>query len=174
MSSDSGIFASISVAVTRLALSFWVGGAVLFVMTSVAEQRHSQFDSVIRDQLATIRFPYYYLFGWTCLGTAISASALAAILSHGCLRKRMLAAFAFTILSTAIAVLDYGWVYRPLQELISPPGLARTEQFITLHQRSRTINEVHLSLALIGALIACLPEKHSSLTRRPSPRSFPQ
>jgi len=141
--------------VARLALCFWVGGAVLFVITSVAEQRHSQFDSVIRDQLATIRFPFYYLFGWICLGTAISSTAIGAMLSQGGVRKRLLVVCTLTILSTAIAVVDYGWVYRPLQELITPPGLARTEQFIILHQRSRLINEVHLSLALIAAIIVC-------------------
>jgi hypothetical protein len=54
---------------TRLAISFWVGGAILFVITSVAEQRYPPFDSLIRDQLATIRFPLYYIFGWGCLGT---------------------------------------------------------------------------------------------------------
>jgi hypothetical protein len=128
---------------------------VLFVITSVAEQRHQQFDSVIRDQLATIRFPLYYLFGGICLATAISASALGAFLSQRCVRKPMLLICALTILSAAIAVMDYGWVYRPLQELITPPGLVRTEQFITLHQRSRLINEVHLSLALLAAIIAC-------------------
>jgi hypothetical protein len=59
---------------TRLAISFWVGGAILFVITSVAEQRNPQFDSLIRDQLATIRFPLYYIFGWGCLGTTLVAS----------------------------------------------------------------------------------------------------
>ena len=162
MSVGSGFLCRCCLAAARLALCFWVGGAVLFVITSVAEQRHSQFDSVVRDQLATIRFPLYYLFGWICLGTAISASALGAVLSDARgLRKRLLAVCVLTVLSTAIAVVDYGWVYRPLQELITPPGRARTEQFITLHQRSRLINEVHLSLALMAAIIVSLPRKQT-------------
>ena len=144
---------------TRLAISFWVGGAILFVITSVAEQRHPQFDSLIRDQLATIRFPLYYIFGWVCLGTTLIASVIAAMLNKDCLRKRLIACFCLTLLSTAIAIADYKWVYQPLQVLITPPGQARTQQFVTLHDQSRVINEVHLTIALIAAIVICLPEK---------------
>lgn len=149
----------ICVMTTRLAISFWVGGAILFVMTSVAEQRHPTFDSLVRDQLATIRFPLYYIFGWGCLGTTLIASLIAATLNQGCLRKRLLACFCLTLLSTGIAVIDYKWVYLPLQTLITPPGQARTQHFIKLHDQSRIINEVHLTIALIAAIIVCLPEK---------------
>jgi hypothetical protein len=144
---------------TRLAISFWVGGAILFVITSVAEQRYPPFDSLIRDQLATIRFPLYYIFGWSCLGTTLMASLIAAVLNRGCLRKRLLACFCLTLLSTGIAVVDYKWVYQPLQVLITPPGQARTQQFIALHNQSRQINEVHLTIALVAAIIICLPER---------------
>ena len=144
---------------SRLAISFWVGGAILFVITSVAEQRHPQFDSLIRDQLATIRFPLYYIFGWVCLGTTLIASVIAAMLNKDCLRKRLLACCCLALISTAIAVVDYKWVYQPLQVLITPPGQARTQQFVTLHDQSRVINEVHLTIALIAAIVICLPEK---------------
>jgi hypothetical protein len=63
------------------------------------------------------------------------------------------------LLSTAIAIADYKWVYQPLQVLITPPGQARTQQFVTLHDQSRVINEVHLTIALIAAIVICLPEK---------------
>jgi hypothetical protein len=170
VSSSSGIPAGVCVVVTRLALCFWVGGAALFVVTSVAEQQHSRFDSVIRDQLATIRFPHYYQFGGICLGTALLASAVAAVLSRGCLRKTMLAVLVFTVLSAAIAVVDYGWVYRPLQEMIIPPGLARPAQFLTLHKLSPIINVMHLSMALIAAVIACLPEHRGPAATPSSPQ----
>ena len=155
----SKLVSHLCVMATRLAISFWVGGAILFVITSVAEQRHPQFDSLIRDQLATIRFPLYYIFGWGCLGTTLVASLIAVMMNKGCLRKRMLACFCLTLVSTTIAVVDYKWVYQPLQTLITPPGQARTQQFITLHDQSRLINEVHLTIALIAAIIICLPEK---------------
>ena len=155
----SKLTSHLCVMATRLAISFWVGGAILFVITSVAEQRHPQFDSLIRDQLATIRFPLYYIFGWVCLGTTLIASVIAAMLNKGCLRKRLLACGCLTLISTAIAIADYKWVYQPLQVLITPPGQARTQQFVTLHDQSRVINEVHLTIALIAAIVICLPEK---------------
>ncbi len=150
---------SLCVLAARLSLCLWVGGAILFVITSVAEQRYSEFDSVIRDQLATIRFPLYYLFGAICLSLAAVSTAGGALLQRGCLRKRMIAAFCLTLLSTAIAMADYKWVYQPLQTLITPPGQVRTQEFMALHNQSRIINEVHLTIALIGAILICLPDK---------------
>ncbi len=143
----------------RLALGFWVGGAVLFVITSVAEQTSPLFDSVARDRLATIRFPFYYLFCWICLGTALLSSILGYVCSLGCLRRRLSATAVLVVISLGIAVADYFWVYRPLQALIIPPGEARTQQFLTLHDRSRHINELHLTIALVAAVVICLPEK---------------
>lgn len=167
----SRIFGTLTLLATRLALCFWVGGAILFVITSVAEQRFSQFDSIIRDQLATIRFPLYYLFGWGCLATSLFCSGLGALVNRGCNRKRLLVGFGLTLLSLAVAIADYKWVYQPLQKLITPPGLARTQEFITLHNQSRMINEVHLTIALIAAVIVCLPERSAIAA---APQSCPE
>lgn len=153
---------AISSLLVRLALGCWVGGAVLFVITSVAEQTSPMFDSRTRDQLATIRFPYYYLYCWICLGTALAAAVLGAICSSKCLRRRMMVAAGLTLISLGIAICDYHWVYKPLQALIIPPGEVRSQAFLTLHNRSRHINELHLTIALIAAIIICLPEKASS------------
>lgn len=159
VSKPLNIVGSVFVVVARMAVCFWVGGAILFVFTSVAEQTHPQFDSVVRDQLATIRFPLYYLFGWRCLGVTLIASALGAAMNACGIRKRLAVVFCLTLLSTVVAIVDYKWVYQPLQALIIPPGQARTQEFIALHDRSRTINEVHLTIALIAAVVVCLPGK---------------
>lgn len=168
MSTNPGILASASVALTRIALCFWVGGAILYVITSVAEQRYAQFDSLVRDQLATIRFPLYYRFGWFCLGTTLVTSLLAIVTNAANLRKRMLAVLGLTLISTGIAIVDYQMVYKPLQRLITPPGKTRTQEFVALHDRSRIINEVHLTIALFAAVIACLPEKQMANASRQS------
>ncbi len=146
----------------RLALGCWIGGAVLFVITSVAEQTSPLFDSRTRDQLATIRFPFYYLYCWICLGTALAAAILGSLCSSPCLRRRMTAAAGLTLISLGIAIADYHWVYKPLQALIIPPGEVRSQEFLTLHNRSRHTNELHLTIALVAAVIICLPEKASS------------
>ena len=154
MSTRPGFPTSFSILLTRMALSIWVGGAILFVITSVAEQVHPSFDSVIRDQLATIRFPHYYRFGGICLGVSLAGSLFAAVRCSGPVRKRMWIVFGLTLISTAIVVFDYMMVYEPLQTLITPPGKARTEEFLALHDRSRIVNEIHLTLALVACFLA--------------------
>ena len=168
MSKPMRFLAGLSVLIARMSMTFWVGGAILFVITSVAEQRNPTFDSVIRDQLATIRFPLYYIFGWGCLGLALASTLVGAVLHRSCLRRRLIAAFLLTLVSTGIAVADYKSVYLPLQELITPPGQARTQAFISLHNRSRVINEVHLTIALLAAVLLCLPDNLTAAAKRPS------
>ena len=168
MSKPMRFLAGLSVLIARLSITFWVGGAILFVITSVAEQRHAAFDSLIKDQLATIRFPLYYVFGWGCLGLAMASTLVGVVLQKACLRRRMIAAFLLTLLSTGIAIADYKWVYLPLQELITPPGQARTQQFISLHNRSCVINEVHLTIALLAAVLVCLPDRLTNAAGLPS------
>jgi len=155
MRSGPGLICRTAVLLVRLALAFWVGGAALFVITSVAEQRHPRFDSVVRDELATIRFPLYYQFGWGCL--AIAGVAALVAMAHPSFKRRMTLVLAGIILSTVIAMGDYFLVYRPLQKLIDPPGQVRNQDFITLHNRSRVINEVHLSIALLAVVFASWP-----------------
>jgi hypothetical protein len=160
MRSGPGLICRTAVLLVRLTLAFWVGGAALFVITSVAEQRNPRFDSLIRDELATIRFPLYYQFGWACLAVAGVAALVA--MRHPSFKRRMLLVLSGIILSTGIALGDYFLVYRPLQKLIEPPGKVRTGEFVTLHNRSRVINEVHLSIALLAVVFASWPAKPSA------------
>ncbi|MCH2210650.1 MAG: hypothetical protein MK110_05075 [Fuerstiella sp.] len=146
--------------VMRLALGFWIGAAVLFIITSIAEQKFPAFDSMLRDQLATIRFPFYYAFGISCCTAAIAAGVICRNLS-----RHLQIAMLLTTLAAVVFALDYWFVYRLLQELIIPAGSPRTEQFEKLHTWSRNVNSVHLLLVLIAAVQAglpVLPVKHHS------------
>lgn len=140
--------------ILRLSLAMWVGAAVLFVITSVAEQTSPHFDSLVRDQLATIRFPYYYQFGFVTQGTACLTAISLLLLTTGCQRKRVLAALVFTAISVVVMTYDYQSVYLPLQKLIIPPGQPRSQEFTELHVMSRNINIAHVCLALWGAIVA--------------------
>ena len=139
----------------RVLLSGWVGGAVLFVITSVAEQSHPGFDSFIRDQLATIRFPLYYQFCWLTLGTSLLCTVTALLVQPRPRNSRLALSATLSCISLLIAAIDYQLIYRPLQSLISPPGQTRTPAFTTLHEQSKLANESHLVIALISALILC-------------------
>ncbi|MEO2034325.1 MAG: hypothetical protein ABGZ35_19790 [Planctomycetaceae bacterium] len=138
--------------VMRLMLAAWVGAAVLFVLTSVAEQMFTEFNSTVRDQLATIRFPLYYATGITCCTLTLAAGVLCRSLS-----RRLTAALVLATLAGIVFGLDYWFVYRPLQELIIPAGQPRTEQFTQLHTWSRNVNALHLLLVLTAAVQAALP-----------------
>lgn len=148
--------------IARLFLVAWIGGAALFVITSVAEQRRPEFDSATKDRLATVRFPLYYQFGTYCLATSIVATAIAAVTGTCENRKRLVIGATLCILSAGIAGYDYVQVYLPLQKAITPPGQVRGPEFIALHERSALVNEVHISLALLAALCICWPNRTES------------
>ncbi|MCP4170970.1 MAG: hypothetical protein GY758_09390 [Fuerstiella sp.] len=147
----------ISLVLLRLLLAAWIGAAVLYVITSVAEQTSLLFDSVSRDQLATIRFPLYYGFG---LGIHVAGVVFAFVVWNTSTpenRRRFLVIFLLVLLSGLLITLDYSFVYLPLQQLITPPGQVRSQQFVQLHMMSRHANEVHLTVMLIAAILASLP-----------------
>ena len=138
--------------VMRLVLAGWVGAAVLFVATSIAEQVFPDFNSTIRDQLATIRFPLYYITGTACCTLVLASGVLCRSLS-----RRLTAALILIAAASVIFAWDYWFIYRPLQELIIPAGQPRTEQFAALHTWSRNINMFHLLLVLLATIQASLP-----------------
>jgi hypothetical protein len=138
----------------RLVLSVWVGAAILFVITSVAEQVAPEFTSVIRDQLAAIRFPWYYRMCAMCLGIGFAVSLGVVVTTRGPRRGPALI-LALVLTSAVIAVIDYRSVYSPLLLEITPPGKPRSPEFAVLHERSRRINVVHVGLAAVAATLAC-------------------
>ena len=149
----------------RLFLVAWIGGAALFIITSIAEQRTPEFDSIDKDRLATIRFPLYYLYGAFCLSTAILTTGLAIATTPQGSRKKLITGFTLCVLSAFVAGYDYVAVYSPLQQAITPPGQVRGPDFLSLHQQSEFINEVHISLALLAAILICLPARPTSAQR---------
>ena len=144
---------NVCLTICRFSLAAWVGGAILFVITSVHEQMFDGFESATKDQLALIRFPDYYLFG-SILLTTVFLSGLV-----GFKGKRRIVLSVLALASLALMAVDYSMVYQPLVDAITPPGQVRTEQFTTLHTQSKQINQAGLSLALIAALIVCWPVK---------------
>lgn len=153
----TSLLALASLVVLRLTLAFWVGAAVLFVMTSVAEQVFPEFNATIRDQLATIRFPFYYMTGTACCTIALATGVMCRSLS-----PRLTVSLVVVALASGVYAYDYFYVYRPLQELIIPPGQPRTDEFERLHEWSRNVNMVHLVLILFAGIHAAIPLPRSS------------
>lgn len=145
-----------SVASVRFLLAAWVGAAALFVITSVAEQTTASFESVTRDQLAVVRFPLYYRFGFASVIAAFGSSVVAFLTANGTDRRKWLVVAVIVGISGLLMLADFRMIYQPLEDLITPPGQARTPDFITLHTQSRWANQVHVGLIMFAAIVSCL------------------
>lgn len=158
---------------SRLAFAGWVGGAVLFVMAGVAEVLHPGFDSMIKDQLVTVRFPLYYAFGAVLIGTGtLSATGYWFLSGHRlsgwrCSSPRWPLLLAW--LGLALMLWDYLTVYLPLAALVTPPGKPRTQEFDHLHHWSMYINTVELLLFALAAVLLNWPTHPSSTESAPPP-----
>lgn len=143
----------LSLTLARLAITFWVGGALLFVTTSVAEQRFA-FPQTVKNELALIRFPWYYRFGFTLLGVTLVAGHLAR--NHGDLRGPTRLLIPSTLaLSLTLMAIDYQWVYLPLAELMTPADKPMAPAFQGYHHASKWINITHVGLATAAAVFLC-------------------
>jgi hypothetical protein len=72
----------------------------------------------------------------------------------------MLLATSLATLSILIAIADHQLIYKPLLQLITPPGQTRTQQFERLHSASRYVNQLHVGLAAIAGILICLPKTY--------------
>lgn len=157
-----------SVASVRFLLAAWVGAAALFVITSVAEQTSVNFDSVTRDQLATVRFPLYYRFGFASLLAAFVASVVAAMTAPSAIRRKWMVVGVLVAISGGLMIADFQWIYQPLQSLITPAGKVRTPDFESLHNWSRYANQSHVGIVMFAAIVSCLTLQDKS-SNKPQP-----
>lgn len=147
----------------RMAISAWIGTAVLFVIVGVSEVTTADFDSAIRDQLVVIRFPWYYATGFSLVLTSLVGTVLAR--SHHQLSWSVWwIAVAMLVLALVGMTADYYAIYLPLERLVTPPGQPRTEQFITLHHWSSRVNGGNLLLCLIAAGLLNWPRRDQTPT----------
>jgi hypothetical protein len=148
--------------IARFALSAWIGAAVLFVVTGVQEVRHD-FDSTIRDALAALRFPMYYYFGFTLTGIALLSTTVAALLTPKC-RRRLGISAGLVLVAMSMMVVDYIWIFQPLHEIVTAASSVKPAGFQTLHERSKHINMIDLTICLVAAITLCWPIRSDTLT----------
>lgn len=143
----------------RFVLAMWVGAAALYVITSVAEQMSPDFDLRVRDQLALIRFPLYYRFGFGCHLVAVIAGMIAWRTAPENRRSTFLVVLSLVMLSGLLMTLDLRLIYQPLAALITPPGQVRTDEFERLHNLSKRANMVHVMVIAFAGILSMLPLK---------------
>ncbi len=136
--------------VARVALTAWVGAAVLFVIVGVREVTSPDFSGEVKDRLVSLRFPIFYAAGFALVGTAWISTGLSNIPSQFSRRSRWLVLSLVTVALLGMAS-DYLWIYLPLQEMVTPPGQPRTPRFIELHRWSARVNTINLALCLVAA-----------------------
>jgi hypothetical protein len=146
----------------RFALSAWVGAASMLVIIGVREVTWPGFDSATRDQLAVLRFPPYYLLGFALVGTGWLMTAGCLILRALPARRMQLALAAVTA-GLLLMTWDYLAVYRPLAEMVTPPGRAKPAEFTQLHARSELVNSIDVGLCLAAAIALCWPGVETSV-----------
>ncbi len=142
--------------IARFASSAWVGAAVLFVINGVQQATSGKIDSTTTDQLVALRFPAYYVMGFSLVGAAWVGSAISGEQLSYRRRGAVLGLFG---LALGMMLFDYLVVYLPLAEMITPPGQARPQGFQTLHRWSKVINSVDVGLVLLGALLVSWPRR---------------
>ncbi len=143
--------------IARFALSAWIGAAVLFVVTSVREATSPAFDSLIKNELAALRFPPYYLFGFVLVGLGFVCGAAAVWRQEHRRRWRLL--IGVLSLASVLMLVDYVAVFLPLYEIVSHPESARDERFSRLHQASKWLNFVDVALCTVAAIAVCWPTR---------------
>jgi hypothetical protein len=143
----------IGLAVARLASAAWAGAAVLFVITALREVRHAGFDSATKDQLALLRFPAYYAFGFVLVSMAIAGTMLGLLGRQKGQRLRIVAAAWLLGLVLVLMLADLVAVYLPIVGMITPVGRARSAEFAGYHRVSIVINVCDVGLCAIAAAL---------------------
>lgn len=151
----------------RFLLAAWVGAAALFVINGVATV--GAVSSADFDRLTVIRFPNYYMFGFVAVGVGLVA-LLCSMFRSSLSRWRHGLAVCLVAAALGVMVYDHQQVYLPLEEMITPPGKARPMNFVSLHEQSKNVNSVHISLCLVAGLLICWPAAVASQTDDDAPQ----
>ena len=141
--------------IARFSLSAWIGAAALFVVTSVREATFQEFDSLIKNQLAALRFPSYYLFGFVLVGLGFVCGTIG--LRRATSRWRLFVGTSGVAL--LLMVVDYIAIFQPLYESVTRPDGVRDHRFMELHRASTRINFADVSLCAVAAILACWPNR---------------
>lgn len=138
----------------RFLLSAWVGAAVLFVINGI--NILGKVPSPVLDRLLVIRFTNYYRFGFVCVAVSLAA-VLYTVFRPTLPRWRHVTAVLLVAAALGLMCYDFQTIYRPLADIVTPPGQPRPMEFGPLHERSKMVNSIHVGLCLAAAWVLCWP-----------------
>lgn len=135
---------------------------MLFVI-SVVREVTTPFETLVKNQLVALRFPVFYVFGFTLVGLGLVTSlALTQCQPRRVRALRWIAGLCGV--SLALMLFDYLRVYRPLEEMVLSPKYVIPPEFFSIHQWSKWLNLVTALLCLTAAMISVcdLPEENTA------------
>ena len=142
--------------VLRFSLCAWVGAATLFVVTGVREVTMTDFDATTKNLLAVIRFPAYYVFGFTLVAVA-GISTFGLLLTNKEARRRKVVILSLAIVSLLVMWIDHRFIYQPLETMMLEPEGRLHPDFFKYHQWSKYINCVSVGAALVASFVSACP-----------------
>lgn len=150
---------TLSLNIARCALSAWIAAAAMFVITSVHEVTSSDFSSSVRSQLALLRFPTYYAFGFILVPIALAA-VLVACTRLGRSKRKVRWVIGLLSLALVLMIVDYVSIYSPMVDILAAEsaGQARPSTFLAYHRASETINALGVGLCLVALVLLCVPD----------------
>ena len=128
----------------------------MFVLNGVQQVTSGKFESMVTDQLVLLRFPTYYVLGFSLVGAAFIGSAIS---GEALSFRRRGAVLGLLGLALVLMLFDYLVVYLPLAKMIDPPGQPRPDGFRTLHRWSMIVNSADVGLVVLGAMLLNWPRK---------------
>lgn len=143
--------------ILRFCLAAWVGIAVFFVMVVIDLRQSSLFAEETKFDHPKVLFPLYYGFELSLLGPALVCAA--AGLGNARVRRwRKYALLLLVMTALALALWDYGVIYRDLLEIMNGPK-PLPPAFHGLHRLSRRLNEAIVTAVAAAAVLAFIPEQ---------------
>lgn len=143
--------------IMRFCLAAWVGIAIFFVMVVIDLRQSDLFADETKFDHPKILFPLYYAFELATLGPAL-ACAVVGLRNARVGRARKSAVLLLVFVAAALALWDYGTIYRELLEMMNGPKPLPVT-FHGLHHLSRRLNEVIVVAIAAAAVLALMPER---------------
>ncbi|MBI1312325.1 hypothetical protein GC176_13630 [bacterium] len=147
----------------RFCLCAWLGAAALFVVAGIREVTSPGIDQPTKNLLVTLRFPPYYLFGFSLVGIGTLSSVLLRCSGWNPKCRRRLSVIAvFGILTLLIMAADYLWIYSPLESMMLRPDGTVPAEFHSYHVWSKNINAIAACTCLVAALLSVVEPRRST------------
>lgn len=145
---------NLCLSLSRSCIAAWVGAAALFVVTTLKEVRAPQLDSTTKAELAVLRFPGYYQFGF---GLIIVALLLSMAWPTSVSRVKRYSVVSLLVAGLLVMCADYFVVFQPLLEMTAAVDQARPANFVQYHEASKWLNTVQVTLSAAAALLLSWP-----------------